>query len=281
MLIENIIRSPMKTLLFPFCFLSALAVALWTDASHAATLNFSGVGTVIPGYSTGTSDDVDVNDYVLYTNQGTDNNGVPYDIIIRLNGKGTDTVFDASLPDAPLHVKGLADLWADVTMFGIAAGSSTPSNSLGNRLSFNGVADFTAKDIDSSRNANFTDVFGLYDAPGSLTIGANLELGGFLNDDGHPTVDLTYVRSRPAIPGDWRSVPNAAPEDASYFATWDYASADLEEIRFVWGATHVIDDSLFNVRGMLASLTFTTVPEPTTVLLIGLGIPGLVVRRRR
>jgi len=48
-----------------------------------------------------------------------------------------------------------------------------------------------------------------------------------------------------------------------------------------WGTTEVPGDSWLNNGGANYSATFTTVPEPTTLVLIGAGIAGLLAFRRR
>lgn len=272
-----------------------LAVAgvssFFMSSAFGATLNLgASVATFVSG--SGTAANGKVGDVNLYSNIGTDGNGHSFDALLTVNNMSSSTaILDTTKNDAFIHVSGTSDVWVDVTLSFIVSGSSTMTVPLGTPVSLTGVTSFVAKDIDSANTtSNFTDVFGLYNSPGTPTLGSKLQSGGFVGADTNPSVPTTgvdYVRATPASTGplNWTSIDNAATSDANYFSTWNYAGDPTKsEFRFVWGFTSEQTGGFaVNNRGMLASVNFTgdVVPEPSQALLLLVGLTGGLLRRKR
>lgn len=279
----------------PLCCLAAMfTLAGVKDASSQNILSFGGASRAVLS-GTGTLSDLDVGDYVLYSNLGTDPvSGISYDGLVRLNGKSNAATAVADSADIFISVgteSATRDPWIDLSIFAVESGTATAANPFGNQLQFRGVNELTAADIDSGlgsfgqKNRDFSEVFGLYNEPGAPMLGSALVNGGFeRNDTNPPTTGVSYVRL--AYDGflNWGTAPNVDPTNPDNFAVWDYQSANIDEFRMVWGATNSdfvtegIDDT---TRGLNLSIEVDSIPEPSSAVLIVIGTMGVILRRRR
>lgn len=275
------------------------AFLLSFSPAQAAILSLTGTGTVVNSPTGNTSNaNVLVGDSLLFTGMGTDPiTGLSYDAIVTVNGLGASTILDAAPASAPIHLVGSADpdMWADLSLDFIAAGSSTTANPLGTALAVPFLTNVTAQDIDSISGRNYSDVFGLFNPPNPVALGADLENGGFLNTVGQPTAGVDYARLRDDLAGsstDWVNEGNANTMDPDNYATWNYNDASSSGIRFVWGVTSdgTGDQTIGgDGRGMLAFFEipdeipneFPVIPEPSRAVLLALGLFAIFSRRSR
>ena len=79
---------------------------------------------------------------------------------------------------------------------------------------------------------------------------------------------------------------NADPDDADSQVSYNYNSQLVTELYFLWGVRDRINPNGFNSQfqgneGNSGITGFTVVPEPSSTALIGLGVLGLLMRRKK
>ncbi|MEM6803941.1 MAG: hypothetical protein AAF696_21225, partial [Bacteroidota bacterium] len=228
---------------------SLVLLFLATQASAQETITLAGQTTTLNGSPITGNTALSVNDELLISSVAS-KDGQNIDLYMRVTAVGSGMNYNPSSAKLELQpYNSSADDYLGLKLMFREGGTSTHVELTDLKI--------VIQDIDSESGFDFAEVAGFSNAS-NVSLGANLETGGFENGGG-PAGSVDTYRIRPDLSGsssDWSDETNASDTDVDYFATANFYAFDSTE--FIYGVSGSYGSSSFARGVFLNNLSFST-----------------------